>query len=506
MNNDQIADMEDIQGLILRGYNFRYIRYIIFSIADAQGARDFCAALLPGGGKPMCITNAEPWPGGIKPGYCLNAGFTYQGMLQLIGLPNCNTVAKASFELFTIFQAGAADPNNTQQIGDTDDSAPEHWWNRSGGWLLNQPPSPDGKELHIQLTLFTHNPESREAYYNTLLSMIPQVAGNPAVIPAFYKDSDPIAVGEDLDYIHFGYKDSLSQPRISNTLWNQKEVRLLTGVSTIDDRPIVPLYRFAIATNSPAYNAHKLLENGTFAAFRLLYQDVAAFYGFIASDKNASPELVAAKMCGRWFDGTPLVVSPDGEDKRLKDFDYTNFNYEMPTPNQQGPRLSDDLGAMCPYAAHIRRANPRDDGKVKGNEPINGKPQYAGIHRVLRRASPYGPPYKQDEPAEVQRGLVGLFMGASLADQFQFVMSQWISQGSFRFPDKSPNLSGIDPLFGPQPSDGDPDDKSFDYNTGNGKYKVIPGLERFIRTDGSLYLFLPGIAGLKSLSEGTIPG
>jgi deferrochelatase/peroxidase EfeB len=502
MNADQLADMEDIQGLILRGYNFRYIRYIIFSIADAQGARDFCADLLPGSGKPMCITNAEPWPGGVKPDYCLNIGLTYSGMLQLIGQPDCDTVAGDSPELFSIFQQGATYPNNTAAIGDTGASAPKNWWKNSGGWLLKGDPTPNGSELHLQLTLFTHNPESREAYYHTLLSMIPAAGGGQAVVPAFYMDSDPIAVGEDLDYIHFGYKDSLSQPRIGNTLWNKKEVRLLTGVSTVDDRPVVPLYHFAIATSTPSYNAHKLLENGTFAAFRLLYQDVGAFNSFIASDKTTSPELVAAKMCGRWFDGTPLVVSPGGEDKSLKDFDFTNFNYLTHTPNQLGPPGPDDLGARCPYAAHIRRANPRDDSGVTGNNPPNE------VHRVLRRASPYGPPYKSDEPKtpEVKRGLVGLFIGANLTDQFQFIMSQWISNGGFRYPDKSPNSSGIDPLFGPQAGDPDPDNHNFAYNTGNGKYKVIPGLERFIRTDGSLYLFLPGIAGLKSLSEGTIPG
>ena len=84
-------------------------------------------------------------------------------------------------------------------------------------------------------------------------------------------------------------------------------------------------------------------------------------------------------------------------------------------------------------------------------------------------------------------------------------MGQWISSGGFRNPDKSPNTSGIDPLFGPQLSDGDPDDHQFAYNTGNGTYKELPGLTRFIRTDGSLYLFLPGIAGLKYISEGKIP-
>jgi hypothetical protein len=501
---DEPIEMDDVQGLILRGYNFRSIRYIVLSIQKGgeQHARDLCAALLPSSGYGLSITDASPWPG-FKPEYCLNIGFTYDGMVALIGQPNCDTVGGSSFELFNTFSGGAV--GNAPAIGDTDESDPSLWWKRSGGWLPETDPKADGSDLHIQLTLYTHTPALREEYYAKLLAMIPNQA---LVTPVFYKDSDPIAVGEDLDYIHFGYKDSLSQPRIGNLLWNNKKVRMLTGVSTIDDRPIVPPYRFAISTNCPDYNAHPLLKNGSFAAFRLLYQDVAAFNQFINSEPGTSPDLLAAKMCGRWFDGTPLEVSPNGEDKSLKDFDYTNFNYLNATLNQQGKPISDDLGARCPYAAHIRRTNPRDDIQVLGNMDLStGKPLYAGMHRVVRRASPYGPPYNEHEKGEVQRGLVGLFIGANLGKQFQFIMQMWMAAGGFRNEDDSPNLSGTDPLFGPMI---DGSDTNFEYCDGNTEisppeYKTVPGLTRFIRTDGSLYLFLPGIAGLKWISEGKIP-
>ncbi|MBD1384689.1 hypothetical protein IDJ75_05315 [Mucilaginibacter rigui] len=36
-------------------------------------------------------------------------------------------------------------------------------------------------------------------------------------------------------------------------------------------------------------------------------------------------------------------------------------------------------------------------------------------------------------------------------------------------------------------------------------YTILKGLPQFIRTDGGLYVFLPGIEGLRHLANGTIP-
>ncbi|MES2556921.1 MAG: hypothetical protein V4604_12265 [Bacteroidota bacterium] len=495
--SDNYVDLEDIQGFLIRGYNFRHIKYVVLNIKNAHGARAFCAGLLPGSGAPLSITNAEAWPGNNKPEYCLNIGFTYYGLEELITKPRCTEVWGKSYELFNLYKNGAADANNCQQIGDTDASAPVNWWLNSGGWLLDTLPDPKGKDLHIQLTLFAKDPADRDFYYEKLLSMIPMADGEPSLIPAFVKDSDPVA--EDPDVIHFGYKDSISQPRLDNV-----PVMSVSETTLPDDRIPVPAYRFIINGTepvAPVYNAHGLLKNGTFAAFRLLFQDVKKFNTFLTSDPNTPPDLAAAKMCGRWLNGNPLVVSPHSEDP-LPGNDNNNFNYIEPSDHQKGPKADDDLGALCPYAAHIRRSNPRDDSSVKGNDSHNMPLQ---THRVLRRATPYGPPYVAGEPDGIQRGLIGLFIGAKLTDQFQFIMSQWIESGGFRNPDTSPNHSGIDPLFGQQIRDMDPNHAEFDYRKSDGTYERMTGLTRFIRTDGSMYLFLPGIKGLEWISKGLIP-
>lgn len=507
-----IPKLNDIQGLILRGYNLPYVRYIIFNIKDVNGARRFCKDILPVSNALLNVTTASPWKNGQKPPYCLNVGFTAAGLKKLLGEDQFEDVSNESLEFFQPYKKGAI--KSAVKIGDVDESGPNNWWKNTGGWQSHTKPTIDGSDLHIQVSLFAHDSASLDSYYKKMLSMVPVGINGPSLNAVFFKDSEPLSQGED--YIHFGYKDSFSQPRITLVPWNTTAGRLRAGKSTIDDRPPVPMKHFVIGIDNTSkdplrtdYNPHPLLENGSFAAFRLLYQDVEAFNKYINSAKDGtSPDLMAAKMCGRWFDGTPLVVSPDKPKPDLKDFDYTNFNYLNHTPNQQGKGDSDDLGQLCPYAAHIRRTNPRDDVKVKGNVDLEGKPTYAETRRIMRRAGPYGPDYKAGEVKGIQRGLIGLFICANLTEQFIFIMDSWINNGGFRPDnDKSPNSSGCDPLFGPIDKKF-PLDAEFDYlpsGTTDQPYKRVPGLERFIRTDGSMFLFLPGIKALEDIANGVIP-
>nr|WP_067060943.1 hypothetical protein [Mucilaginibacter sp. L294] len=229
--------LDDIQGVILRGYNFEYIRYLVFTIDEnnIDGAREFLGKLLPGSGSPLSITTAEPWPDGQKPPYCLNMGVTSAGLKLLITQTNYNTVKSGSLALFLSYNVGAT--GAAGKVGDIDDSAPKNWWKRSGGWTLPTDPKPDGSDLHVQITIYTKGVEERDEYYKTLMGMIPVKNNTHALTLAFSKDSNPLLTG--LNYIHFGYKDSFSQPRLSKVPWNTKKQRLLMGVSTIDDLSLI---------------------------------------------------------------------------------------------------------------------------------------------------------------------------------------------------------------------------------------------------------------------------
>lgn len=60
-------------------------------------------------------------------------------------------------------------------------------------------------------------------------------------------------------------------------------------------------------------------RNGSYAAFRKLHQDVAAFRRYLsqAATSPEDEELLAAKMMGRWRSGAPLALSPQHDDPAL---------------------------------------------------------------------------------------------------------------------------------------------------------------------------------------------
>ncbi len=161
--------------------------------------------------------------------------------------------------------------------------------------------------------------------------------------------------------------------------------------------------------------------NGSFAAFRMMHQDVGAFEAFLRAEgerNEVDPELVAAKICGRWRNGDPLMLrlEPEGE---IPHGDRNDFDYETTDAWVGGDRE----GLVCPRGAHIRRAFPRSQRVID---------DLTGLHRrIVRRAMPYGPRWREDEPEGIERGLVGYFICASLEHQFEYVMRNWINDGLF---------------------------------------------------------------------------
>ncbi|MEA2465319.1 MAG: hypothetical protein QOJ98_3066 [Acidobacteriota bacterium] len=485
--------LDDVQGVILRGFrSYRSISHLVFNIADAEGARKLCALLVPGSGAPMTVTQASPWRD--KPAYCLNMGVTKRGLTKLIGAANYTVLLNDSATIMSAYDRGADSAVTAGIVGDTGDSAPSQWWQRDGGWTL-EGTAPSSAPLDLLITIYTQSSTSREEFVDTLLGMIPSDAnGRPSVQLAYRRDCDPL---DPPDGIHFGYVDGISQPRIEG----------FDDPTSSDDRPTVPSCFFVVDGKAAAapYNSDPFLTNGGFGAFRVLYQDVGQFQTFLgqAGDQGAQ-DLLASKMCGRWKDGTPVEVSPEGPDPAITGLALSNFNYLSASPNQKNAAAAPDFdtyGQRCPYGSHTRRTNPRDDTAFKMNT------DNAQTHRVMRRAFAYGPEFAADPSA--QRGLAGLFMGANLTDQFEFVMQTWMSTGGFRSPDLSPNASGCDPLFGPQP--GNPGLTAFDslpdsvpLPPTSSEYQSTPGLERFVRTDGSLYVFLPSVHALKQMGNGGI--
>jgi deferrochelatase/peroxidase EfeB len=218
--------------------------------------------------------------------------------------------------------------------------------------------------------------------------------------------------------------------------------------------------------------------NGSFVAFRLLAQDCAAFEQLLKEAPakfGIDGEKLAAKFVGRWRNGTPLELSPD-TDSPNPPIGLQNFN--------QYDYTTDSRGNRCAVGSHMRRANPR-------NSPIAGG---GGLkHRLVRRGLPYGPVYDPANPNDgVERGLLGIFIAASLKDQFEFLMKEWVNGSTF-----AAGLMGTkDPILG-------------DNSGGTGKFVipvpnapsiVVTGFSRLAEVRAAAYGFLPSLSALRYIA------
>jgi deferrochelatase/peroxidase EfeB len=478
-------NLGDIQGLILRGYRMPIVRHFLLSVADPAQARALLGRLVSGdeADTPQ-VTTARDWHVGFEPGpgddpaeaprhkpdYCLNVGITWPG---LIALGVKDLVPDLSFKSFGAFVSGAA--ARAGRVGDTGPSAPEHWIGGFGS----------GAD-HVLLTLHAISPDAL-ATYSDRLSMLFSDRGafreiwrHDGMALIEVKDGKPVATSK----VHFGYTDGISQPTIHagperNLADNQKpcEPWLFVLLDTAENYFVPEPREFGL--------------NGSFAVFKMAETDVVGFETFLQSQKEKiDPELLAAKMCGRWRNGVPLALSPDTDKppggidpSQLNNFDYVNADGS-----------GDPRGMRCPVGAHMRRINPR-------GQPVTGQGHPGGsnnTHRLVRRGMPYGPLYDPAAPYDgVERGLLGYFVNSNIENQYEFVLSQWVNDSEFagavRLPPKSK-----DPMIGTQ----DPVESIFVIPQPDGAPPIkIPGLITFVTTRAAAYCFVPSITAIKFMAN-----
>ena len=222
--------------------------------------------------------------------------------------------------------------------------------------------------------------------------------------------------------------------------------------------------------------------NGSFSAFRVMSQDVPAFNKFLtdeAARTGLGANLLAAKMCGRWRNGDPLVLRPTSGSPEVPEDDRNMFDYES-----NGAPNGDREGLRCPRGAHIRRAFPRGQRVIDDFDGFQ--------RRIIRRGMPYGPKYDSRNPTKEPRGLVGHFICASLANQYEYIMLRWINDGLFT----GGRLGRTqDPLTGAN----DPADSRFAIP---GEPDVtLTGFTQFVKTRWCAYLFLPSMTALGKMAR-----
>ncbi|HEX5474003.1 MAG TPA: hypothetical protein VFX12_05005 [Vicinamibacterales bacterium] len=446
--------LDDVQGFIVRTYAMPALRVFALRVEHAAAAGQLLGALVGGDPSVPQLATAAPW--GAKPEVCVNVGFTHTGLAAL---------GVASEDLASFAEEFVQGPvARAPRVGDVGDSAPERW---VGSFASGA--------VHALAFLFAQTEEALETATARLRAAC-------AAGAAFSELSMYDARALPGNVAHFGYRDGFSQPVIDG------------GPPPLvpDVLPKAPPGEFLLGHPSqyesfvyPVPQPQPLGLNGSFVAFRILEQDCAGFERFLtaaSAQTGLDRELIAAKLVGRWRSGVPLALSPHAPDPDLPLEQYNAFDY-APTPEVPGA-YDDRRGDRCPIGSHIRRMNPRHSA-VAGNSGLK--------RRLVRRGLPYGPPYDPEHPDDgIARGLLGLFIGVSLKDQFEFLMSDWANKGTF-----APGLRGTrDPVLG----DNSAPDATFLLPIEGGRTVEVTGLSRFVTCRGAAYCFLPSVTAIRYLS------
>ena len=294
------------------------------------------------------------------------------------------------------------------------------------------------------------------------------------------QDGQPVPTSK----IHFGYTDGITMPTIRG---GPEQYR------PDHQRPCEP-WLFVLRDDAENYDVpepHELGLNGSFAVFKKVETDVVGFEDFLQSNKDKiDPELLAAKMCGRWRNGVPLALSPDTDSPAggISPEQLNNFGYV------DADGSGDPKGIRCPVGAHIRRVNPR-------GQPVAGQGVPGGSnnsHRLIRRGLPYGPTYDRTQPYDgLERGMLFQFINANIENQYEFVLRQWVNDSEFagavRLHPKSK-----DPLIGTQ----NPAESIFVIPQANGGPPIeVTGLSSFVTTKAAAYVFLPSVTAIKFIAN-----
>jgi deferrochelatase/peroxidase EfeB len=444
-----MVPLGDIQGLILRSYGMDCAAFFLLRVENAPAARRALGCL--------SVTPGALWD--KKPDFCINVGLTFDG-LSALGLP------PASLRSFPQeFVSGAF--RRCAEVGDVGSCSADNW-----DYGLGKP------GLHALLLLFAQSDQIRDAQAALLRQTLLGDGGwsEIAVLPG------DVLPGSKA---HFGYRDGFSQPTIDCGLGNPVP----------DRQPVAPPGEFLLGYPSQfdqltyaVPSPDELGCNGSFMVLRILEQNCAAFDALLTKSQERygiDGELLAAKIVGRWRNGTPLTLSPDSDSpsQPLALSDLNQYDY---APTDANPGAYDDRrGYRCPIGSHMRRANPRA-AAIAGNG--------GSRHRIVRRGVPYGPPYDPLHPDDgIKRGLLGLFIGVSIKDQFEFLMSEWINGSAF-----APRIGGTtDPILGNSPPPGN----KFVIPRENAPAIAISDFPRLVTTRGSAYTFLPSLTGLQFIAN-----
>lgn len=438
-------DMDNVQGLVVSMYRRPVVRHLLFRFGGGADGRAFVRRLLPD------VTMADVPD--TAPDPFINVGITYRGLKAL------DAESALLGELSSSFRKGP-DPRKLGDVSGSQ-SAAENWWERRFRT----------EDVHCIVHLHVLSDEAREAA-SAHVRELAREAGMTELVP---RSDGTVLDARSLGKrkLHFGYTDGISHPDIA---WDDES----RTPGQIDFREF--LLGYGAGTRSSQASR---LRDGTYGAFRWIYQDVATFNRFLQTEgprlfPDRAPadaeELLAAKLMGRWRDGTPLVLSPDRPDASMSH--RNDFAYKDDDPN----------GQRCPFSAHVRVVNPRD-------QPLDPAVAASEVPQVIRRGMPYGPPLEGTEDDGRDRGIIGIFVCRDLRHQV-YTLTSWMQRNDFS-PVYEPNRRVQDALLANRAVPGaDPQFKI----PGNGGATSVT-LPDFVHTKGTAFVLYPSRSTLQRLSS-----
>jgi Dyp-type peroxidase family len=326
-------------------------------------------------------------------------------------------------------------------------------------------------EIHAML-LLAHSSEDELA--RVASDLMPAIEETGRILHIEFGNAIRNENGDGLE--HFGYVDGISQPLF---LKDEIEEFRQGKPKKLEWDPEADIDLVLVQDVPRDPNA-----KGSYFVFRKLEQKVKGFKTAeqqLASAlklKGEDRERAGAMLVGRYEDGTPLTLSK--EDGIIASGAENNFNYN-----------NDTASAKCPFHAHIRKSNPRNEARSAENEEAA---QNDKAHIMARRGIPYGTRQAIDTPiAQMPVDGIGLlFMSyqASISNQFEFIQSKWVNNPDF--PHKG---DGSDPILG----QGGPSNGAFAVDYGNAASLQKESFNSFVTLKGGEYFFAPSIAFLKSL-------
>ncbi len=398
------------------------------------------------------------------------------------------------------------------------DAPPAGW--RIGGSAETTP--------HMLLVVAADEPEDLRREVDRILATVAEVASGVELLGE--PEWGGTLPGDLRGHEHFGFKDGVSQPAI-------RGLASATAGDFIDDRlldPKDPLFeqfaepgrvlvwpgQFVIGYNRqsgteplapiPAKNPPLAWQkNGSYLVYRRLQQKTHLFWTFCTSQatrltastgKALSAEAFATLLVGRWPSGAPLLRAAQQDDRAMGQNDHVNNDFlfssappavTLAAPDPAGAAFPastpDPNGDRCPFAAHIRKVNPRDDPSDTSG------PRKTRTRLLLRRGIPYGK--TQANPRSLvddglDRGLLFMSYQTSIEEQFEFVFGTWCNLPNS--PHDSDPPTGHDPLIGQSPGPRfvrcalDPDPITLDPDP-------------WVLTTGGGYFFTPSLSALAGL-------